>query len=118
MGTMKLILGFAVVVGVIMGASQVTPPELANYSFQDDLREVAMAAGANPNKTDEDLRNAVIRKAKEHNIELEPRQVTVQRITSPGMSAAYLAVDYSVPVNLPGYSFDLHFTPSSGNKGF
>ena len=118
MGTIKLILGFAVVAGVIMGASQVIPPELANYSFQDDLREVAMAAGANPNKTDEDLRNVVLRKAKEHNIELEPRQVTVQRITSPGMSAAYLAVDYSVPVNLPGYSFDLHFTPSSGNKGF
>ncbi len=118
MGTMKLILGFVVVVGVIMAASQVIPPELANYSFQDDLRQVAVAAGGNPSKTDEDLRNVVLTKAKEHNIELEPRQVTVQRITTPGLSAAYLAVDYSVPVNLPGYSFDLHFTPSSGNKGF
>ena len=118
MGTIKLILGFAVIVGVVIAASQVIPVELANYSFQDDLRQMAMAAGTTPNKTDEDLRNAVVTKAKEHEIQLEPRQVTVQRITSPGMSAAYLAVDYSVPVNLPGYSFNLHFTPSSGNKGF
>jgi hypothetical protein len=118
MGTIKLILGFAVVVGVIIAGTQVIPPELANYSFQDDLRQVAVAAGANPNKTDEDLRSAVLNKAKEHDIQLEPRQVTVQRITTPGLSAAYLAADYSVPVNLPGYSFDLHFTPSSGNKGF
>src|SRR5712671_8185574 len=118
MGTMKLILGFVVVVGVIMAASQVIPPELANYSFQDDLRQVAVAAGGNPNKTDEDLRNAVVIKAKEHDIQLEPRQVTVQRLNSPGLSAAYVAADYSVPVNLPGYTFDLHFTPSSGNKGF
>ena len=32
--------------------------------------------------------------------------------------AVYVAADYSVPVSLPGYSFKLHFTPSSGNKGF
>jgi hypothetical protein len=118
MGTVKLILGFAMIAGLIVAASQVIPPELANYSFQDDLRQVAMAAGGNPSKTDEDLRTAVLNKAKDHDIQLEPKQVTVQRINTPGLSAAYLAVDYSVPVNLPGYSFDLHFTPSSGNKGF
>jgi hypothetical protein len=118
MGTIKLILGVVVLVGVVIAGSQVIPPELANYSFQDDLRQVAVAAGANPNKTDEDLRNVILTKAKEHDIQLEPRQVTVQRLSTPGLSAAYLAADYSVPVNLPGYSFDLHFTPSSGNKGF
>jgi hypothetical protein len=30
----------------------------------------------------------------------------------------YVAADYSVPVTLPGYSLTLHFTPSSGNRGF
>jgi len=29
-----------------------------------------------------------------------------------------VAADYSVPVALPGYSFTLHFNPSSGNRGF
>src|SRR5260370_7644446 len=103
MGTMKVILGFVVVVGVIMAASQVIPPELANYSFQDDLRQVAVAAGGNPSKTDEDLRNVVLSKAKEHNIELEPRQVTPHRITPPRFSAPYLAVDSSFPATLSAH---------------
>src|SRR5258708_26137956 len=97
MGTMKLILGFVVVVGVIMAASQVIPPELANYSFQDDLRQVAVAAGGNPSKTDEDLRNVVLSKAKEHNIELEPPQGTAPRLTSPCLSAAHRSVASSAP---------------------
>jgi hypothetical protein len=33
-------------------------------------------------------------------------------------SVVYVAVDYSVGINLPGYSFNMHFTPDSGNKGF
>ena len=36
----------------------------------------------------------------------------------PGMNAVYVAVDYTVTVDLPGYPFDMHFTPSSGNRGF
>jgi hypothetical protein len=91
---------------------------LNNYSFQDDLKTVAMMDSANMQKTDEDVRNDVLRKAKERDLQLEPKQVTVQRIGTVGMSAVYVAADYSVTVNLPGYSFDMHFTPSSGNKGF
>ena len=30
--------------------------------------------------------------------------------------AVYVAADYTVPINLPGYSFELHFNPSSENK--
>jgi len=118
MGTMKAILGFLVIIGVIYAGFQVIPPELTNYSFQDDLKQVAVAGGANPNKSDEDIRNMVLTKAKEHDIQLAPTQVTVQRITTPGLLAVYVAADYSIPVNLPGYSFNLHFTPSSENKGF
>ena len=118
MGTLKFILGFAVILGVIMGCWQIVPPELANYQFQDDLRNLSMTAGAQPNRPDEDMRNAVLAKAKEHEIPLTAAQVTVQHIGTPGAPAVYFAADYNVAVNLPGYSFNLHFTPSSGNKGF
>jgi len=118
MGTVKAIIGFLAIIGVIYSGFQIIPPELNNYSFQDDLKQVAVAAGANPNKTDEELRAMIMNKAREHDIALAPNQVTVQRITTPGLMAAYLAVDYSVTVNLPGYSFNLHFTPTSENKGF
>jgi hypothetical protein len=118
MGTVKAVVGFVLIVGLVYAGFQVAPVEMADYSFQDDLRQIAVAGGSNPTKTDDDLRNSVISKAREHEIQLLPTQVTVQRIGTPGSPAVYVAADYSVPVNLPGYSFDIHFTPSSGNRGF
>lgn len=117
MGTVKAIVGFLVIVGVIYSAFQIIPPELTNYSFQDDLRNIAMMGGANPHQTDQEIINAVVRKAQDHQITLAPEQVSLQRIGTPGSPAVYLAADYSVPVSLPGYSFTLHFTPNSGNRG-
>ena len=118
MGTLKALVGFLAIIGCIYAGFQIAPPELNNYSFTDDLRNVAMVGGSNPHQTDDDLRTAVLKKAQEHDIPLTPEQVTIQRIGTPGAPAVYIAADYSVPVSLPGYSFVLHFTPSSGNKGF
>jgi hypothetical protein len=118
MGTVKAIAGFLAIVAIIYAGFQIIPPELTNYSFQDDLRTIAMMGGSNPHQTDQDLVDAVMRKAREHEIPLTPEHVTVQRMGTQGVLAVYVAADYSVPVNFPGYTFTLHFTPSSGNKGF
>lgn len=116
MGTLKALGGFLAILFVVVALFEVAPPLMANYSFQDDLRTVALMDSGNLQKTEEDVRNDVIRKAKEHELPVSPKQVTVQRINTPGMSAVYVAADYSVTVNLPGYSFDMHFNPNSGNK--
>ena len=117
MGTLKAIVGFLAIIGCIYAGFQIVPPELSNYSFTDDLRNIAMMGGANPHTTDQDLVEAVIKKAREHDITLTPEQVTVQRIGTPGAPAVYVSTEYSVPVSLPGYAFTLHFKPSSENKG-
>jgi len=116
MGTIKAIVGFLVIVGAVYSAFQIVPPEMTNYSFTDDLRTIAMMGGANPHESDQQLVEEVMKKAQEHDIPLTADHVTIQRIGTPGSPAVYVAADYSVPVNLPGYSFILHFTPSSGNK--
>lgn len=118
MGTVKALVGFLAIIGCIYAGFQIMPPEMKNYSFADDLKNIAMVAGVNGHQTDDELRAAVIKKAAEHEITLTPEQVTIQHIGTPGAPAVYVAVDYSVPVSLPGYSLTLHFTPSSGNKGF
>ncbi len=118
MGIVKAITGLVVIVVVFFVLFQVAPPMVANYSFQDDLKTVAMLDSSNMQKTDDDVRNDVMRKAKEHDLPIDPKQVTVQRISTPGTSAVYLAADYSVTINLPGYTFDMHFHPDSGNKTF
>jgi hypothetical protein len=116
MGAIKLIIGVVLIVGAVIACAQVIPPEMANLSFQDDLKEVALLGGSNSFKTDDDLRLAVLNKAKAREIEITPEQVTIQRLGQPGLSGVYVAVDYNVPVNLPGYSLVLHFNPNSGNK--
>lgn len=118
MGTIKAIVGILVIVGMIYCAWQIVPPELANYSFQDDLHQIAMVGGANPHQTDQEIMDSVIKKAQDHQITLVAEQITIQRIGTPGAPAVYVGAEYSVPVSLPGYSFALHFTPSSGNRGF
>ena len=116
MGTIKALLGFLAIILVVVACFEVAPPMMANYSFQDDLRNVALMDGANFQKTEEDVRNDVLRKAKDQNLPITAKEITVQRINTPGMTTLYVAADYSVTVSLPGYSFDMHFNPNSGNK--
>ena len=117
MGTVKALIGLLGIIGIIYCGVQIVPPELTKYSFQDDLRNIAMLGGANPHQTDQEITDSIIKKAQEHQITLTPEQVTIQRIGTPGAPAVFVAADYSVPVSVPGYSFSLHFTPSSGNRG-
>jgi hypothetical protein len=118
MGIIKAIIGFLVIVALFVGLFQVVPHMLANYSFSDDLKTVAMMDSSNLQKTDDDIRNDVMKKVREHDLPIEPKQISVQHINTPGLTAIYLAADYTVTVSLPGYSFDMHFNPTTGNKGF
>jgi hypothetical protein len=115
-------LGIAVFVVIVIVGWQIGSCELANMELQDDMQDLASQAGAHIGfvepRSDEDLRRAVMRKAKEHDIDLDPEQVSVQRSGSAGTSTVYLAADYTAPVKLPGGFFTLHFKPSAGKKMF
>ena len=117
MGKVRLILGLAVLGLVIIGGWQIASCELANLELHEELHDLAAQTGAyiglNPFNTDEDFRNAIIRAAKRHEIQLEPEQVTVERTGTPPKQIIYLAADYKARVALPGWSFTLHFHPSS-----
>lgn len=117
MRKVKLILGLAVLVLAIIAGWQIASCELASLELHEDLRDLAAQTGAhiglNSFNTDEDFRNAVIRAAKRHEIQLEPEQVTVQRTGTAQGPIIYLAADYNARVTLAGCSFTLHFRPSS-----
>lgn len=108
---LKTIVAVAVLGLIIFVGWRVGSAEIANMQFQGDLRDMATQGsfryGNSPARSEDELRDAVIRKANEDGITLTPEQVTVR--TSP----TYLAADYSVQVDLPKVSFSLHFTPSS-----
>jgi len=116
-GRAKILLGLAVLALAVAVSWQIASCEIANLELQTDLRDIAAQVGSRigldaPN-SDDDLRNAVIHKAREYDIQLEPAQVTVQHTGSGKTLTTYLAADYKSRVNLLVYSFTLHFTPSS-----
>ena len=118
MRNLKIILGIVVLVLALTTGSQIGSAVVANMNFQEDLRDMGSQAGAHvgvvvPQGSDEGAARAVIRKAKEHGIELEPTQVTVRRVGSGETSTLHLAADYTVPINLVLFSFNLHFVPSN-----
>lgn len=117
MGKVKLILGLGVLALAIIAGWQIASCVLANLELQVDLRDLAAQAGARIGlvsfSTDEELRDAVIHKAKSHEIQLESEQVTVQRTGTAEAPVIYLVADYKVRVTLLGCSFTLHFHPSS-----
>jgi len=117
MRKVKLILGLAVLAFAGVAGWQIASCELANSELREDMRDLAAQVGTRigltPQSTDEDFRRAVVRKAQEHEIQLEPEQVTVERTGTDDAPIIYLAADYKVRVKLPGFSFTFHFTPSS-----
>jgi hypothetical protein len=48
---------------------------------------------------------------------LTPKQVQVSRAGTFGNGSLYIEAEYSVQLELPGYSTTLDFHPSSKNKG-
>ena len=121
---MKRVRNLAVVAALTFGVLagwKVGWYEVANQELQQDMHDLATDTGFQYaiKRSDDDLRNIVISKAHGYDIELKESQVTVQHKGSGDVSTVYLAADYSEPVNLPGgYTFVLHFTPSSTKSTF
>lgn len=100
-----------VVVGV-----KVIPPYFSNYEFEDSIRTEALQA-TYTSRTEDDIRDTVIKEARKYDIMLTPKQVRVSRVGGIAAGSLSIEAEYSVPLELPGYSTILEFHPSTKNKG-
>ena len=117
MATLKLILGMAVMVAVALLGIKLIPPFFSNYEFEDAIKNEALHSTYST-RSEDDITDAVIKQARNYDIALTPKQVHVSR-SGAGYGNGSLSIDaeYSVPLDLPGYSTTLNFHPSSQNKG-
>lgn len=116
MATFKLLLGIGVFLAMILVGIKVVPPCFANYEFEDTLKADAVQLTYST-RTEEDIRNVVIKHAQDYDIPLTPQQVHVSRTGGFGTGTLNIEAEYSVPIELPGYSTTINFHPSSSNKG-
>jgi hypothetical protein len=116
MATVKLVFGMAIFGAVILVGIKLIPPYFANYEFEDSIKTESVQATYST-RSEEDIREAVIKHARNYDIELTPKQVKVTRVGGFGTGSLNIEADYSVPIDLPGYSTTIEFHPSTKNKG-
>ncbi|HXE91229.1 MAG TPA: hypothetical protein VNK82_09730 [Terriglobales bacterium] len=111
MRSLKALLGIVVIVGGVYVAFKLIPPYFANFQFEDAI-ESETRLGVYSNKSEAEIIENVLKKAKDLDIPLRAEQVHVQREGS----ALVIWAEYTVHVDLPGYPVELKFRPSTKNK--
>ena len=113
----KIIFGIAALLLGAFLAYQIGSCEVANMELREDLHDIAAQnaprIGLTGPNSDEDIRNSVVRSARDHGIVIQPQQITVQRAGPVETPVFYLSVDYNVRVSLLVYTLIFHFTPTS-----
>ncbi len=116
MGTLKLVFGVAVFLAGGLVCVKLIPPFFSNYELEDAIKTEALQA-TYTTRTEDDIRESIIKQARNYDIALTPKQVHVSRAGGFGNGTLAIEAEYSVPIELPGYSTTLDFHPSSKNKG-
>lgn len=116
MGTLKLVLGVGIFVAIAVAGFKVIPPYFSNYELEDAIKTEATQSTYS-SRTEDDIRDSIIKQAKGLDIPLTAKQVHVTRNGGYGTGTLAIEAEYSVPIELPGFSTSLDFHPSSKNKG-
>lgn len=113
---MKMVFGIIVMVASIYLIAVLVPPFFSNYQFEDAIRTEAQMDTYNT-KTEDQIRDAIFKKAQELDVPVTREQIKVQRTGVTGTGSISIEAPYVVHVNLPGYPLDLNFDPTTRNKG-
>jgi hypothetical protein len=116
MATLKLIFGIALFAAVGLVCFKLIPPYFANYEFEDSIKTESIQA-TYTSRSEDDIRDAVVKEARNYDIPLTAKQVKVSRVGGLGTGSLNIEADYTVPIDLPGYSTTIEFHPSTKNKG-
>jgi len=81
MATLKLIFGVAIFVALVVAGIKVIPPFFANYELEDSIKTEALQATYST-RTEDDVREAIIKQARNYDIALTPKQVHVSRVST------------------------------------
>lgn len=110
MRSLKALLAVAIFGSLIYVAYRVVPVYLSSYQFQDAVEEEARLDSYSQ-KTEQEIRDSVLKKAQSLELPLTADQIHVQKLSN----AVSISAAYTVHVDLPIHPFDLSFTPNSQN---
>lgn len=111
MKTLKAIIGVVVVVGGVYYGYLLIPPYFNNYQLQDYI-EAEARLNTYTTKPEQEIRDGVLKQARNLDIPLPAESITVVR----GTGELQISCSYTVHVDLPGYPVDLKFAPTSKSR--
>lgn len=107
----KGLLALLIFAGIVYCGWMVVPPFFNNYQLEDAMKTEARFALAQ-RKTEEDIREDIYSKVKDLGIPAPRENILIDNVDG----ALRISLDYNVPVDLPGYQFNLHFHPQGDNR--
>ena len=112
MATFKAVVSVGLFVVFVYLGIKLVPPWVNNYQLQDYITSLARTATYAQAKTEETIREEILRKTKELRMPVTGEQITVVK----GTYGVNIDVKYNVEVKTPAYTFNLKFNPKAGNK--
>jgi hypothetical protein len=98
MGRLKALIGLLAVGGAVYMGAMVMPVYFSSYQFKDEVVTESKFASIDPNKSEENIREAVYKKAQSHELPLKPEQI---RVTRNGRDVT-IEAPYTVTIDLIG----------------
>ena len=116
MGRIKMFLGIFVIVAGVYVSAKLIPPYFSNYQFQDSIKEEA-TRDSYAAKTESDIQDTIFKKAQDYDIPITKEGIHVEHQGNQFSGTIIIRAPYTVHVDLPAYPLDLHFEPSTLNRG-
>ncbi len=113
MKSVKALIGLVVVVVAVYVAWNMLPPYFNNYKLQDVIATQART-DTYSNRSEDQIREIVVQKAKNIDVALTPDQITVTRTGQ----AVSIEVNYFVHLDFPIHPVDLKFHEVSKNNSY
>ncbi|HEV2287727.1 MAG TPA: hypothetical protein VGR81_02105 [Candidatus Acidoferrales bacterium] len=106
----KAFLALVILIAFIFSAVKIVPALVNNYELQDSIQEEATFAAVN-RKTQDQVIEDVQKKLDSLGIQASPKAIQVTNVSGQ----VTISVDYTVPIDLKVYQFQLHFHPQANN---
>ncbi len=113
MKTLKLLFSLGLIALIVYCGWQLVPPYFYSLQFQDAIDNEARISSYTNSRSEDDIKNSILKKAQDMDIPLTADGVHVQRAIN---NTVTIEVHYTVHVDLPGYPLDLQFNAASKNK--
>jgi hypothetical protein len=110
-GNFGCLIGIVVLLIAALIAYKLIPIKVKTADMRDTVMDEARSAGAHK---DGQIRAAILNKAKQLNLPIGDENVKVRRQSG----IIYVDVEYTVPVEFPGYTYNWHFRHKTDNPIF